>query len=74
MKLQDYRSRKRIGPKTDLTVHLVYGVEGSRGIREVVKERGSMHAHVQKKEGKYCVLDTKRKKVSIESEIEESKD
>ena len=52
MKLQDYRSRKRIGPKTDLTRHLVYGVEGNRGIREVVKERGSMHAHMQKKRKK----------------------
>ena len=31
VKLPDYR-RKRIGPKTDLTVFLAYSVEGSRGM------------------------------------------
>lgn len=49
MKLPDHR-KKRIGPKTDPTVFLAYGVEGSRGMREGVGDRGSAHAHAKNKE------------------------
>lgn len=47
MKPQDHQRRKRIGPKTDLTVHLVYDGAGSTHAKKKKKTRNILNLRNQ---------------------------